>query len=337
MLTDSEVFKRIDDLLHLGFSPEKIESKMNKLAELAIFNKTMSADYLNDRAGLVGLSFIEPNHFMKSSGSKGCIETFNKIKREGSVKAASVKKISACDSCSHCAGGRCNLYKLPIVASKKELQEVVNKIAAQLGKQVSKKAMTDIHNGVQDEVQVQAPRAQDEQYSIRSAGDKVTFTEDSISSDNFRQDIDSGKSFEAAFVEAREKFGTLKVKVAAKRYIDDLKKTGSKINLDRVDCKYLHGKLASKNAIVGAKKCASCTYRNGMHCGLTGGTLLTFPGLDKVSSNKIANGDPSYDGNTLNTQVGLDSSKLQDFDVEIKELKGHDIDLGSYGNVGDIE
>jgi hypothetical protein len=74
-----------------------------------------------------------------------------------------------------------------------------------------------------------------------------------------------------------------------------------------------------------------------MHCGLTGGTLLTFPGLDKVSSNKIANGDPSYDGNTLNTQVGLDSSKLQDFDVEIKELKGHDIDLGSYGNVGDIE
>lgn len=336
MLSDTEVKKRIDDMLHLGFTPDKVKSNLDKIAELAIFNRTLSADYLDDRSGLVGLSYIEPNHFMKSSGSQGCVESFNKINREGSIKAASVKKISACDSCSHCKNGRCNLYKLPIVASKKDLLEVVDTIASKAGKKATKIAMVSIHNGTLETEEVKAPRLETE-YTVRSAGDKATYTENSISSEDFRDAIEGGKTFAAAFVEARARFGTLKVKTAAKKYIEELKKTGSKIDLNKVDCKFLGAKLASKNAIIGASKCASCSYRNGMHCGLTGGTLLTFPGLDKVQTNKNASENVKYDGNSLNEQVGLDSSKPQDFEVEINEIKPHEVDLGQYGNVGDIE
>lgn len=336
MLSDTEVKKKIDDMLHLGLTPDRVKSNLDKIAELAIFNRTLSADYLDDRSGLVGLSYIEPNHFMKSSGSQGCVESFNKINREGSIKAASVKKISACDSCSHCKNGRCTLYKLPIVASKSELMEVVNGLASKAGKKASKAVLASLHNGSEEVEAIKTPRLETE-YTVRSAGDKATYTENSISSEDFRNAIEGGKTFAAAFVEARQKYGTLQVKTAAKKYIEELKKTGSKVDLSKVDCKFLGMKLASKNAIIGASKCASCSYRNGMHCGLTGGTLLTFPGLDKVQTNKNASESVKYDGNTLNEQVGLDSSKPQEFEVEIVEIQPHEIDLGKYGNIGDIE
>jgi hypothetical protein len=334
MLSDKEIQSKIDAMLHLGWNPDRVGQNLNKIAELAVFNRGLAADYLNDRAGLVGLSYIEPNHFMKSSGSKGCIETFNKIKREGTLKAASVKKTSACDSCSHCAGNRCTLYRLPIVASNQELQTVVNQVTARVGKKASKQALVDIHNGAQEESNTMAPRVQSD-YSIRSAGDKQVAEETVITATDFRKAIEAGKSFNEAFVEARSKAGTLKAKNAAKNYINELKKTGSKVNLDRIDCKYLTGKLASKNAIVGSKKCAGCTFRTGMHCGMTGGTLLTFPGLDRVNTNKNASENVEYDGNTLNSQVGLDTSVQQDFQVEIKEITRHDVDLGTFG-VGEI-
>lgn len=337
-LSDKEVKAKIDGMLHLGYAPVKIAKAMEKLAELTLFNRQFAADYLDGRAGNIGLAYIEPNHFMKHSGSKGCVETFNRIKKDGKLKAASVQKISACATCSHCSGGRCNLYKLPIVASKNELMTVASKVASSNGLNLTKGNMKKIHNGEMSDPKVEPKTARVETpVVIRSAGDKMSSTYETVTSNDIKEAIERGKTFEQTFVEARAKAGSMLAKKASAAYIDSLKKTASKINLDRVDCKYLKGKLASCNAIVGGSKCATCSYRNGMHCGLTGGTLLTFPGMDKVKSNKIASGNQDFDGNTLNAQVGLDSTKIQNLDIEIEEKKGEDLDLGSVGYVGDIE
>ena len=75
------------------------------------------------------------------------------------------------------------------------------------------------------------------------------------------------------------KVGSVQAGYAIKAFIASLREKGTKIALSQIDCTLLKQKLGMNNAIIGAVKCADCIYRQDMHCGLTGGTLVSFPGI----------------------------------------------------------
>jgi hypothetical protein len=115
----------------------------------------------------------------------------------------------------------------------------------------------------------------------------------------------AGHSLEKIYKAASTKVGTLVASKAVKEFVAGLKNTNTKIALSQIDCTFLKNKLGTQNVIIGANKCGSCTYRNGMHCGLTGGTLLTFPNMDKQATNiKIASDAPK-DGYAMLSEYDL--------------------------------
>jgi len=338
MLSDSDIQKKIDDMLHLGVSPKRVASMLEKYAELALFNKQRSFDYLDTRAGQMGIAYIEPNHFMKDGGSKGCVSSFEFIKKKGSLKALSVKKTASCASCSYRSCDRCNLYKLPIVASADQLRKVMVAAANKVSKTASiKEAMLALHNG-QDLNQIKNVTVERGPLTIRTAGDKEVRESESFTSTKVASLVKEGKGVNQIFAEERAKYGSQIVLSAIQKYINELKKTGAKVDLNAIDCSLLKNKLATQNAIVGSSKCSSCSYRNGMHCGLTGGTLLHFPGMDKVKTQKSASSEVKADGNTLNSEYGMDNTRIPDAGtIEIGEPGFEDINIGSQMSAGEIE
>src|SRR5271157_1383172 len=66
-VTDAQVQKFVHDLLNQGVSPAKVAAQLNKLAEIELFNHEMSTRYLQDNAGLLGISYLEPNTYMDKS------------------------------------------------------------------------------------------------------------------------------------------------------------------------------------------------------------------------------------------------------------------------------
>ena len=63
-ISDEKVFKYVRDLLNQGVSPSKVAAKLEKLAELELFNHQSATDYLQRNAGLMGLAYLEPNTYM---------------------------------------------------------------------------------------------------------------------------------------------------------------------------------------------------------------------------------------------------------------------------------
>jgi hypothetical protein len=63
-ISDEKVFKYVRDLLNQGVSPTKVAQKLEKLAELELFNHQSATDYLQRNAGLMGLAYLEPNTYM---------------------------------------------------------------------------------------------------------------------------------------------------------------------------------------------------------------------------------------------------------------------------------
>lgn len=407
-LTDQQVKASIDDMLHLGYSPARIAAKLEVVNH--IFNKQFAHDHLESQAGNLGLVYLNPSHF---GGS--CQKSHDFIKAKGSVKAAAVKRIAACGSCNRCSGGRCSLYKLPIVASAEE----ATKVAQAKFATVKKAALVEIHNASQTAPAEVVTARSHANAVVRTAGDMQTIERPespnamrvSLIASKVKQGMDLQEAFEAvrdergtptaqaalkAYVAAEKKAGgperraieektysrqanhqTVSLKAQREEtkvatiqevaqllqtghtfgsaysvirgeigshmagklfnaYLTDLKKTGGKVNLNQIDCGYLKGKLASSNAIVGASKCASCTYRcNTMHCGLTGGTLLTFPGMDKAKTKRanyegVNDGvqdmasfdmqadsmDLTYDEGPGDTMLGVDVPAVTRIDIE---------------------
>jgi hypothetical protein len=151
-----------------------------------------------------------------------------------------------------------------------------------------------------------------------------------------------GHPLEKIYKQAASKFGTAQASKAVKEFIASLKRKPIKVALSQIDCSFLKNKLADHNPIIGAHKCGSCTYRKGMHCGLTGGTLLSFPGMDKTSSNhKIGEGAPE-DGRTILAEFDLMSNSgrpgdTKMADIEMNTDRPDDTHLGSHFEMGDIE
>ena len=151
-----------------------------------------------------------------------------------------------------------------------------------------------------------------------------------------------GHPLSKIYKSAAAKFGTASASKAVKEFIANLKRKPIKVALSQIDCSFLKNKLADHNPIIGAAKCGSCTYRKGMHCGLTGGTLLSFPGMDKTSStHKIGEGAP-VDGRQILAEYDLMPTSGRPGDVKMADIdmnppERQEIQMNSSFELGDIE
>jgi hypothetical protein len=113
-----------------------------------------------------------------------------------------------------------------------------------------------------------------------------------------------------------------------KKFVSSLKGSKLKIALSQIDCTKLGGKLSSSNGIIGEHKCGSCSYRTGMHCGFTGGTLIQFPGQEKVATNhRIAEGAPVDGIEMIKDFDMMGTAKLVDIDIDTPDY----IDVELFG------
>jgi hypothetical protein len=136
-----------------------------------------------------------------------------------------------------------------------------------------------------------------------------------------------GANLETIFHIGRTKVGSQRAAAVVRTYIAALRQSKTaKVKLSQLDCSFLKGKLAAHNAIIGAGKCASCSFRQGMACGLTGGTLISFPGMQNGidHNHKIASNAPR-DGRAMLGEYDLREHEAAD--IDIKEPERLDIDM----------
>jgi len=65
--TDGQIQNYVRGLLNQGMSPSKVAAKLEKIAEIELFNHQSATDYLQRNAGLMGLAYMEPNTYMDKS------------------------------------------------------------------------------------------------------------------------------------------------------------------------------------------------------------------------------------------------------------------------------
>jgi hypothetical protein len=135
----------------------------------------------------------------------------------------------------------------------------------------------------------------------------------------------AGHSMEKIFKAGAKKVGSANAGKAVRQFVDGIKKGNTKIALSQIDCTFLKGKLGVQNAIVGAPKCATCTFRKDMHCGLTGGTLLSYPGMYEANKHKNAS-QPTFDGHQVLGEYDLINTAPQD-DIDTSGHKLEDIEM----------
>lgn len=286
----AQVKKWIGDQLTLGQTPNQVFAGLKRLAAQAVFDQTPMYDYLKDQSGLNGMAFIEPNQF-----NKECKASLAHIRAHGQLRAASVKRIAACANCTECkcdpsGNARCATYGRPIVSNPAELGKVV---ASLTGGSMKKASLVDRHNGTPTVTSNVLPtRTAAVAPATPRVGQVTHFNADEFRTANSKfstasvlASLNEGTPFERIFASAKLEHGTQTAERVCRAFLDGIKGTGQRINLASVDCSLLKRRLASSETIIGASKCAGCTLRNGMHCALTGGTLLSYPGMDKVGMN----------------------------------------------------
>lgn len=324
-VTDAKVQKYIETLLSQGHAPAKVAAVLFKLAEgQPFYNKQMSQEYLNQMTGLLGFNNLEPNHYMPKTP-----ETYQRMQTKVGEWQGELKS-----SLNRMTAG------VPKTAKQSALtricqRELERKIAS---KQREKTAASQ--TGGQIVLLDQVTRSS----SIAAVQDKhnrkVAAKEKQIevTAGTVEALHKKGHSIEKIYNAAARKVGSVQAGAAVKTFIANLKRNGTKVALSQIDCSFLKQKLGVQNAIVGASKCASCVYRQGMHCGLTGGTLLSFPGMERQASNhKIAEGAPK-DGHAMLAEFEMNTGfPMNAGDIDIKEPERLDVQLGSSFSLGDFE
>jgi hypothetical protein len=316
-LSNEQVKKFIVDRLHMGRRPSQVREDLEKLADLHVFEKSFSGPTLDAMSGVVGLTYLKPNQFHDT-----CEDSKNFVLDGGKIFAKSVQRIAACTNCTSCKNGNhCAVYRLPIVASAKDLREIASQEAQKYGKTASKKFMAELHDRVEDTKSVTAYS-----HATHIAGfehiQKVD--EKEVTKEHIASGVET-HSLVQVYAKTASEFGKVAAKRAVNGYINSLKTSKAKVAIDKVDCKLLVNKLSSANAIVGSSKCASCVYRNCMSCGLTGGTLVSFPGMaNQKSAHKVA--ASAQDGNVILNEYQLESRDHQATDVDTSGYSFDDVE-----------
>lgn len=334
-LSDAEIKGYVSKWLNQGTEPKVIQQKLDKLAALQVFDKSIATQYLNDHAGVLGLAYLEPNHYMND-----CESTAERMDTKlGGVRAKSVKQITACKGCVHfkkSSGMKtCSLYRLPIVASNSDLMPIINNLTA--GAKDKKAALVARAN--REHLKIEQPKTASTQFSRSGAkgrvlvnkgadidGKKKTAAATEFSAKTVLAMHNSGESLNKIFAHGSKVAGPARAKKACRQFIKELKGTQTKVALTQIDCTMLPSKLSSSNAIYGERKCATCTYRKGMHCGLTGGTLVTFPGIEKGSSSRVASS--AKDGLALAREFDL-THATKPADIEMSKPRANDVEMSS--------
>lgn len=315
-ITTNEALGRAKYLLSLGHKPSRVAAYLDKLAELKLFDRKTTSEFLKDQAGVTGLAYIEPNFYMNS-----CDKSYEEIQKKGKLAALSVKKIAACENCSHHKCGTCTLYSRPIVASAAEIKKVAEAAVRAKGIKVAttlKAALIQMAEGTYAEESKKAFHRVEEKTVTRTAGDKKVKVRKEASVEEIGSAISAGIPFEQVYKNATAQYGKTSALTAVKRYIASLKQSKARVDISKLDCSFLKGKLAASNPIVGEKKCASCAYRNGTSCGLTGGTLLSFPGMNKAAeAKKIVHEGAPVDGHNMLYEFDLHDAP-EDTEIDIK-------------------
>ena len=332
-ISDKEVETRLRLLLNMGYTPEKIAGYFQRQADISVLDTShgFGADFAKAYAPGLGIAYMEPNFYMKS-----CDQSYAKIQKEGSLRALSVKKIAACAGCKFNNCGSCGLYKRPIVASSKELEQVVKaELKNKNIKCASLKAGLEQLNTGGEKVRSSTMASAPNTGAVRTAGDKQASIKKEASIEEIGTSLQAGVPLSKVFKSASASYGKGSAINAVKRYIASLKQSKAKVVIAALDCSYLKGKLASSNPIIGASKCGSCTYRNCMSCGLTGGTLISFPGMNRIASNKIAH-EGATDGQQMLKEWELDAKDDTPLDIRETEPASTDVELTSSSRI-DVE
>lgn len=321
-LTASAVNMRVAALLHLGQTPKQVTAYLNKLAERAVFDRSASDEFLKGQAGLMGYAYIEPNHFNKS-----CVASLRHIKQNGQLRAASVKRIAACSGCENCksdhdGGCKCAAYGLPIVSNEKGLMQVVAKLTR--SPQPKRAALVASHNQEQMALPGRAVVATSDpvrntKATVAGAGTLTKFDAakarenlSTLTPKAVQAALEGGRTLTEVYTATKKAHGSAKTERVVRAYLDGLKKTGARINLAAIDCTLLKKRLTASETIIGKKACASCTHRcAGMHCGFTGGTLLSFPGMESVGTKRAAAQAPVQDGVQFMQSMELTAPALE--------------------------
>jgi hypothetical protein len=324
-MSDDEARNHIKKLLNDGVEPVKIAAYIQKNAELLGFSKSITNDYLNQNSGVIGYAYHDP-----SFGMEKCDNDYQRITTKlGGLRAKSVRQINACVDCTHfqksASDKRCNLFQLPIVANAQELLPIINNLTkgatnkkAALVSQANREGFNR-ESGVQYIQRGDSPRSTHVMAHVEGQDKQVGFT----AADAMKLHK-AGAKLTQIYKRAKDRTDAADAKNVMRHFIANLKTSKAKVALNQIDCTLLKGKLSASNAIIGAKKCGSCTYRNGMSCGLTGGTLERFEGMRTARSS----------GHTIGIGAPKDGTVwLGEFDLMGKHAS-EDIEMsGDYGTV----
>ena len=270
--------------------------------------------------------------------SADCIRQHETWKQAGiQVRAQSVKKVIACDGCSFFKEKTCNLYHLPVVSSAAELTPIVNKMTAGIPAGFKRAALVKIANREPQRTPMVSFARDPRGYAKASVSTIEGVRGHRKEASGFDYDEvetlhKQGVALADIYEKGSTKVGSVQAGWAIKKFVSSLRDKGTKIALSQIDCTLLKQKLGVSNAIVGAIKCADCIYRSDMHCGLTGGTLLTFPGMEKTG--KTASAAPEDVAALLKDYELV--KKPEQADIEINGPDRLEIEMGNKPSAGDI-
>jgi hypothetical protein len=279
-----------------------------------------------------------PERVRAARTSEDCVRQHNAWKAAGIVpRAASVKKVAACGGCAFFQNKSCNLYHLPVVANAEELRAVINRLTPGVPAKSKRAALVSLANREQQRIG-----------QVRIGGRPVQKVSAKTVEQAREEHHEAAAGFTAATIEALHKkgmgleeiykrgslkVGSVKAGSAVRQFVAALRAKGTRIRLSQIDCRLLKQKLGVNNAIIGAVKCADCAYRQDMHCGLTGGTLLSFPGMEQTGR-KTASSPPT-DAAALMREYGL-TGRSGVGDIDITPPERLEVEMGSVPTVGEI-
>jgi hypothetical protein len=283
-VSDAEILKYVKDLLNQGMSPKKVAEKLEKRAEIELFNHQSATDYLQRNAGLIGLAYLEPNTYMDknsptyehTASANDCVKQKQAWEHAGiKPQAKSVKQVSACKGCAYfkqsTAGKTCNLYHLPVVANTQELTQIVNHLTPGVPTKQKHAALVVLANG--DGKRVEPVVASAQTNLVKTADARVKNQEKRtasmfgdpreqktlFSSEHVARLHDKGVSLEQIYNWADSKFGSIDTSLAFRGFVQSFKKDAKgQIVLASADCKFLNSIGIRNEAYKDGAKCASC-------------------------------------------------------------------------------
>ena len=270
--------------------------------------------------------------------SQDCVRQHNAWKAAGIVpRAASVKKVAACDGCEFFKNRACGLYHLPVVANAEELRAVVNRLTPGVPARSKRAALIALANRDQqrtEQVRIGGrPVQKVSAKTIEQAREEHHEAASGFSASTIEAMHKRGMGLEEIYRKGSLKVGSVKAGSAVRQFVASLRDKGTRIRLSQIDCRLLKQKLGVNNAIIGAVKCADCSYRSDMHCGLTGGTLLSFPGMGQTGS-KTASARPT-DAAALMREYDLTGRpRMEDIDTTPPEQM--EVEMPNVPTVGEI-